>query len=142
MLDTETLSSLGFRQDDVLTAKRVQLQSGSSAQPSQSDLLRQALANGTSRALQNPNTQTQPSQPIMPNPTPIVSLPNVRSPQRRDPTRNTPLANNNLPNTDVLRQILSNIGGQPQQQQQPRRYNLIVKNIFISSISYLLNYSF
>lgn len=133
LLDTETMASLGYSQNDTLTAKRVQLQSGSAqptAQPNQSDLLRQALANGTSRALQNPqNPQTQPSQSIFPNP--IISSPNVRpSPQRRDPARNAPVANNT--NTDVLRQILSNIGGG--QQHQPRRPTIPDPDVFRSEI--------
>jgi DNA damage-inducible protein 1 len=121
LLDTETLSALGFVQGDVIAAKRVQFQNNTqSTLPSQrpaTDLLRQALANGTSRALQNP----QPSQPNQP------------TPQRREPSRNSPLGQTTLPNTDVLRQILSNIGGQ-QQTQQPRRVTIPDPDVFRSEI--------
>jgi len=130
LLDIETLSSIGFTHGDSIAAKRVQLQnntqlpqsfpsqsSQSTPQRSSTDLLRQALANGTSRALQNPQPSQQ-SQPIQP------------TPQRREPSRNTPLGQATLPNTDVLRQILSNIGGQ----QQPRRVTIPDPDVFRSEI--------
>jgi len=136
LLDTETLNTIGFIQNDVLVAKRVQLQANTphSSQPSQSDLLRQALANGTSRALQNPQS-SQSSQPSL-FPTPFVAQPTQPTPQRRqDASRNTPLAQTTLPNTDVLRQILGNIGGR---QQQPRannrRLNIPDPDVFRSEI--------
>jgi DNA damage-inducible protein 1 len=135
LLDTETLNTIGFIQNDVLVAKRVRLQANTPhSQPSQSDLLRQALANGTSRALQNPQS-SQPSQPSL-FPTPFVAQPTQPTPQRRqDASRNTPLAQTTLPNTDVLRQILGNIGGR---QQQPRannrRLNIPDPDVFRSEI--------
>jgi DNA damage-inducible protein 1 len=129
--DTETLIGAGFIQNDVVIAKRYQsMQNPSqSSQPSQSDLLRQALANGTSRALQNPQA-SQPSQPSLFPTAPIVQP----SPQRRpDAARNTPLSQTSLPNTDVLRQILSNIGGQ-QQQPRARRVSIPDPDVFRSEI--------
>jgi len=136
LLDSETLGGLGFTQGDFISARRVGLQNNTNtnnntqlpqslpSQPSQptaqrpsSDLLRQALANGTSRALQNP----QPSQ---------------TTPQRREASRNNSLGPTTLPNTDVLRQILSNIGGQQQQpqQRQPRRVTIPDPDVFRSEI--------
>jgi DNA damage-inducible protein 1 len=136
LLDTETLSGAGFLQNDVLIAQRGQTigQNTPSSQPSQSDLLRQALANGTSRALQNPQS-SQPSQPSLFPTAPIVQP----TPQRRaDASRNTPLSQNTLPNTDVLRQVLRNIGGQggQQQQQQPRNRRVTIPDpeVFRSEI--------
>jgi DNA damage-inducible protein 1 len=128
LLDTETLSGAGFIQNDVLIAKRYQSLNTPSSQPSQSDLLRQALANGTSRALQNPQS-SQPSQPSLFPTAPIVQP----TPQRRaDASRNTPLSQNTLPNTDVLRQVLRNIGQGGQQ--QPRRVSIPDPDVFRSEI--------
>jgi len=131
LADTETLNGAGYLQNDVLVAKRYQSLQNTpqSSQPSQSDLLRQALANGTSRALQNPQS-SQPSQPTLFPTAPIVQP----TPQRRaDASRNTPLSQTTLPNTDVLRQILSNIGGQ-QQQPRARRVSIPDPDVFRSEI--------